>query len=85
MLAITLHEAKAQLNKLVDKAQQGEQVVLMRGSKIVATIVPLSEEDVEIIPSLADAQAESFWAQIETDDTKTFPTMDKALTHLKKI
>jgi prevent-host-death family protein len=67
MKAVTIREAKARLNALVEAAEQGEQVVLMRGSKHVAAIVPLSEEDIELAPSLADAQAERLWHRIERE------------------
>ncbi|MGH9318409.1 MAG: type II toxin-antitoxin system Phd/YefM family antitoxin [Vicinamibacteria bacterium] len=54
MKAVTIREAKARLNVLVEAAERGDQIVLMRGSKHVAAIVPLSEEDLELAPSLAD-------------------------------
>ena len=64
MQAVTIREAKARLNALVEAVERGEQVVLMRGSKHVALIVPLSEEDLEVSPRLSDAQAERLWRQI---------------------
>ncbi|HEY7817059.1 MAG TPA: type II toxin-antitoxin system prevent-host-death family antitoxin [Vicinamibacteria bacterium] len=67
MKAVTIREAKARLNALVEAAERGEQVVLMRGSKHVAAIVPLSEEDIELASSLADAQAERLWRRIEQE------------------
>ena len=42
MQAVTIREAKARLNALVEAALRGEQVVLMRGSQHVAAIVPVS-------------------------------------------
>ncbi len=64
MKAVTIREAKARLNELIEAAGRGEQVVLMRGSKHVATIVPISAEDLELSPRLTDAQAERLWAQL---------------------
>jgi prevent-host-death family protein len=64
MQAVTIREAKARLNALIEAAQRGEQVVLMRGSKHVAAIVPLSEDDLEVSPRITDAQAERLWRQI---------------------
>ena len=64
MEAVNIREAKARLNALVEAAERGEQVVLMRGSKLVAAIVPLSAEDLEITPRLTDRQAERFWRQL---------------------
>jgi prevent-host-death family protein len=67
MQAVTIREAKARLNALVEAAERGEQVVLMRGSKHVAAIVPLSEADLEVSPRLTDAQAERLWGQIAAE------------------
>ena len=64
MEAVTIREAKARLNALVEAAERGEQVVIMRGSKLVAAIVPVSENDFELHPRLTDAQAERLWRQI---------------------
>ena len=58
---MTIKEAKLRLNALVDAAVRGEQVVLMRGSKHVAAIVPVSAEELELPPRLTDDQAERFW------------------------
>lgn len=64
MKAVTIREAKARLNELIEAAGRGEQVVLMRGSRHVATIVPISAEDLELAPRLSDAQAERLWARL---------------------
>ncbi len=67
MQAVTIREARARLNALVEAAERGEQVVLMRGAKHVALIVPLSAEDLEVSPRLTDAQAERLWRQIAAE------------------
>ena len=67
MQAVTIREAKARLNALVEAAERGEQVVLMRGAKHVALIVPLTEADLEVSPRLTDAQAERLWRQITAE------------------
>ena len=64
MQAVTIREAKARLNALVEAASRGEQVVLMRGSKHVAAIVPISAADLEIAARLSDTQAERLWAEL---------------------
>jgi len=43
--AVSIREAKARLHALVEAAPRGEQVVLMRGARHVALIVPLTEAD----------------------------------------
>lgn len=87
MRALTIKEAKAHLNALVEAAVMGEEVVLMRGSKHVAAIVPLSAEDLEIAPRLTDEQADRFWRQLAADRARgaaaTFETAGKAVEKLK--
>jgi hypothetical protein len=39
----------------------------MRGSKLVAAIVPVSAEDLELGPRLSDPQAERFWRHLEAE------------------
>ncbi len=64
MRAVTMKEAKARLNQLVEAATRGEQVVLMRGSKHVAAIVPISVDELELAARLTDAQAERLWKRL---------------------
>ena len=65
--SVTIREARARLNALVEAAERGEQVVLMRGSRHVAQIVPLSDADLEVAPRLSDRQAERLWREIATE------------------
>jgi prevent-host-death family protein len=87
MKAVTIREAKARLNALVEAAERGEQIVLMRGSKHVAAIVPLSEEDLELAPSLSDAQAERLWQILEVERQEgamvVYPSADAAVAGLR--
>lgn len=43
MKAHTIHEAKTNLSKLIEKACAGEEVIIARGKKPVAKIVPFGE------------------------------------------
>lgn len=84
MITVTLQEAKAKLNQLVEAARSGEAVVLMRGSEIVAEIRPLSTADLEIIPRLSDRQAERFWKEVSEETTRSFASSMEAISFLKK-
>jgi prevent-host-death family protein len=87
MKAVTIREAKARLNALVEAAERGEQIVLMRGSKHVAAIVPVSAEDLELLPSLTDAQADRLWRQLheerEAGTSIVFDSPERAVTFLR--
>jgi prevent-host-death family protein len=69
MQIVTIREAKARLNALVEAALRGEEVVLVRGSEHVAAIVPVSADDLELSPRLTDPQAERLWPQIAAERT----------------
>jgi antitoxin (DNA-binding transcriptional repressor) of toxin-antitoxin stability system len=86
MQVVTIREAKARLNALVEAALRGEQVVLMRGSEHVAAIVPVSSDDLELSPRLSDPQAERFWEQLAAERADeaslVFETPGEAIEHL---
>lgn len=84
MITVTLQEAKAKLNHLVDQAKLGEQVVLMRGSKVVATILPISEKDLELTSKLTDTQAAHFWQEIASQEKRSFSSIKSSLDFFKK-
>jgi prevent-host-death family protein len=44
MVSVGMHEAKTQLSKLVEKAEQGEEVVITRGGRPVAKLVRIGKE-----------------------------------------
>ena len=41
MPTVTIHQAKTNLSKLIERASQGEEIIISRGSKPVARLVPL--------------------------------------------
>jgi prevent-host-death family protein len=40
---VTIHEAKTNLSRLLQRASNGEEVIISRGSKPVARLVPVGE------------------------------------------
>ena len=42
MPTTTIHEAKTNLSKLIERAERGEEVLIARGKKVVARIVPIA-------------------------------------------
>ena len=43
MSIVTIHQAKTNLSKLIERASAGEEIIIARGSKPVARLVPLQE------------------------------------------
>jgi prevent-host-death family protein len=37
----TIHQAKTNLSKLIERAERGEEVLIARGDKVVAKLVPI--------------------------------------------
>lgn len=46
----TIHEAKTNLSKLIQKACDGEEVIIAKGKKPVAKIVPIADAQKERLP-----------------------------------
>lgn len=44
MPTVTMHQAKTNLSKLIERASQGEEIIIARGSKPVARLVPIGVE-----------------------------------------
>ena len=40
---VTIHEAKTNLSRLLQRASNGEEIIISRGSKPVARLVPVGE------------------------------------------
>jgi len=38
---VTVHQAKTNLSKLIQRASEGEEIIIARGSKPVARLIPL--------------------------------------------
>jgi prevent-host-death family protein len=43
MSVVTIHRAKTNLSRLIQKVAEGEEVIIARGSKPVARLVPVGE------------------------------------------
>jgi prevent-host-death family protein len=42
MKTVTIHEAKTNLSRLIQKAEEGEEIIIARGAEPVARLVPLA-------------------------------------------
>jgi prevent-host-death family protein len=50
MSTVTIHQAKTNLSKLSQKATAGEEVIIARGAKPVARLVPVGEVKSKRVP-----------------------------------
>jgi prevent-host-death family protein len=44
MTTVTIHKAKTELSKLIERAERGEEVIIARGKTPVARLVPVAAE-----------------------------------------
>jgi prevent-host-death family protein len=49
MSVVTIHQAKTNLSKLIQKAAAGEEVIIARGSKPIARLVALGEVKASVL------------------------------------
>jgi prevent-host-death family protein len=88
MRAVTIKDAKAHLNELVEAATSGETVVLMRGSTHVAAIVPVSSADLDLVNQVSDEQAGRLWHWLANESqegrVQTFDSAETAVAQLKR-
>lgn len=88
MVTATIKEAKAKLNELVGRAERGEDVVLMRGAKHVAAIVPISEDDLSLSTQLSDVAADRLWSRLaeerEAGRSVEFDSPEAAVEYLSQ-
>ena len=75
METITIHKAKTQLSRLIEKACRGEEVIIARGKKPVAKLVPLVAAPRKRVPGL--------WKGLVTYTSDAFdPLTDQELKDL---
>jgi prevent-host-death family protein len=49
---VNLYDAKTQLSKLVDRAADGEEIVIAKAGKPMARLVPLEKKKVRRVPGI---------------------------------
>jgi prevent-host-death family protein len=68
MAVINVHEAKTHLSKLIDRAHRGEEVVISKGGKPWARLVPLAEQQPRRGGWLAGSLGKAFWEPLPDDE-----------------
>ncbi len=76
-MAYTVHQAKTHLSRLLKEAEEGKDVVVMRGSTPVAKIVPIS-----VAPATKRQLAGLYRGRVTFDDKALEPLSDEGLVEL---
>jgi len=75
-MAYTVHQAKTHLSRLLKEAEAGKEVIVMRGSKPVAKIVPINQPTEAKSPSRIGG---AFKGLVHADDSVFDPLSDNEL------
>ena len=67
MKLVTVSQAKSKLSSYIKSAEEGEQVVIMRGSKPAVILRPISENELSASPEISASALMEFDAEIERD------------------
>lgn len=73
-MAYTVHQAKTHFSRLLKEAEAGQEVIVMRGSKPVAKIVPLNEP-----PKHERRVGGQFQGLVHAEDSAFDPLSDEEL------
>jgi prevent-host-death family protein len=90
MKLVTVSQAKSKLSSYIKSAEEGEQVVIMRGSKPAVILRPISEDELSAVPEIPASALAEFDAEIERDRkagklVKLGDTPQEAVTALKRL
>ena len=67
MKLVNISQAKTHLSSLIEAAEQGEEVVILRGSRPAVTLLKVTEADLHFNPEISMKGLEEFDSEIERD------------------
>lgn len=83
MVTKSITEARRDLSRLIELARKGEDVVIIKDSRPVASLRPIDASDLELVPEISDRQAARLWDMAASESGKTFRSASAAVKHLK--
>jgi len=84
MITKSISETRRQLAQLIEKAQRGEEIVIIKDSRPVAALRAIGPDDLELKLTVSDAQARKLWDTLNEADLVSFDIPRKAVNHLKR-
>ena len=67
MKLVNISQAKTHLSSLIEAAEQGEEVMILRGSRPAVTLVKVTEDDLHFHPEIPVRALQEFDSEIERD------------------
>ena len=85
MITRSITETRKHLGELIELARKGEEVVIIKDSRPVATLTPISDSDLQLAPiTLTDEQAAKLHRRMDESKKFTFGDAESAVQFLKK-
>ena len=85
MITRSITETRKHLGELIELARQREEVVIIKDSRPVATLTPISDSDLQLAPlTLTDEQAAKLHKLMDESQKYSFPDAESAVAFLKK-
>ena len=78
-MAYTVHQAKTHFSRLLKEAEAGQEVIVLRGKKPVAKLVPIDQPPAEKLPFRLIG---AYRGQIYFDDSAFAPATDEDLIEM---
>ena len=67
MKLVNISQAKTHLSSLIEAVEQGEEVMILRGSRPAVTLLKVTEADLHFNPEISMKGLEEFDSEIEKD------------------
>ena len=84
MITKSVSEARRKLSELIELARRGEDVVIIKDSRPVATIRPVDASQMELLTEISNQQAQRLWEIAAAEPGKTFRSPSAAVAYLKR-
>jgi prevent-host-death family protein len=84
MITASVSETRRKLTLLIEQARRGEEVLIIKDSRPVATLQPIDASDLEFATRVTDRQARRVLEISESEPRKTFRSAAAAARFLKK-
>ena len=84
MITSSISETRRKLAQLIEKAREGEDVIIIKDSRPVAALRAITAEDLELKLDVSEAQAQKLWSTLKQADLVSFDTPAKAVKSLKR-
>jgi antitoxin (DNA-binding transcriptional repressor) of toxin-antitoxin stability system len=70
MKLVNISQAKTHLSSLIEAAEQGEEVMILRGSRPAVTLLKVTEADLHFHPEISAKALEAFDSEIDKEQAE---------------